>query len=216
MKRLLLTLAVVCIAVAWSYADEPSSYTPTQCAQAVKLLKSHNVMIDFCGCCEVRKKPVYVQIKSVVTDSTTIIVKGTDIESGKSYDEFVDLNAVWLPFVLNGELKKIECACVKMGWKCNPCTSLATPTGDIGQKVLDIEKEGLMDPIERSNGGKNQISVREESFPGGPLEKGRGKAGENRNLKPGQQPIKKVQLDKPQEDFPRGPVRPVRPMSDEQ
>ena len=137
--------------------DRPTPIKAAEANRAAKLLRQHNVMVDFCGCCE-KASPVYVKIKKVTVGESTIRVLGSDIETGKPYDKEVDVARTWVPIVMKGELKQMSCIGQMSGVKCDPCTTLSTPRGDIGAKIKEIEKDGLLEASDEVDKVDNKVS----------------------------------------------------------
>lgn len=154
MKKVLL-LSTLLLSFVFVYAQDktmPVELNDSQAASVAKVLRQHNIMINFCGCCD-RSTPEYIQIKKVTVESNQVIVVGTNIVTNKEFNNIVDAVKTWVPLVVNGQIKQIDCVAVKAGINCDPCTVLAAPRGEVADKVLSIEKDGLLD----YNGGNRSV-----------------------------------------------------------
>lgn len=150
-------IAIIAIAVfsmvfvcsAQQKGSNASVLTGSQAKQVAKLLKRHNVMIDFCGCCE--KSPQQcIKIDKVMNDSISVTVTGTDMASGEKYKKTIDVAEVWVPRLKERRIMQMQSVGQMAGIPCDPCTAPSVPTGKLGEKMLAMELDGLME----AEGGK--------------------------------------------------------------
>lgn len=124
--------------------NEASALTAEQASKVAKILRQHNAMIEYCGCCETPAAK-YIQISKVSHDSVSVTVTGTNIETGERYKKVVDVAEVWTPQLTSGSISKMQCVGLLAKINCDPCTNPSVPTGGIGKKMLELELDGLME-----------------------------------------------------------------------
>lgn len=151
---LALTILVSFVCSAQQKDNNASALTGSQAKQVAKILKRHNVMVDFCGCCE-KSSPQYIKIEKVMSDSIGVTVTGLNIANGAKYIKTVDVAEVWLPQLKDRRISTLKCVGQSAGIPCDPCTAPLLPTGALGDKFLAMELDGLME----ATGGKSEVSL---------------------------------------------------------
>ena len=138
-----------------------SALTATQAAQVAKILRQHNVMMEYCGCCE-KPSVSCVKISKVSYDSVSVNVKGVNMETGAAYSKTIDVAEAWVPQLATGTISKMLSVGQLAKINCDPCTTPSVPTGELGRKVLTVEMDGLMEASGASGStalknGKNEM-----------------------------------------------------------
>lgn len=149
---------------AQTVANSASVLTPNQSSRVAKVIRQHNVIMDFCGCCE-SSKPQCIQVSDVKHDSISVSVIGIDIATGKKYSKTIDVAETWIPVMVGKQVKKMACVGRSAGVNCEPCTEPSVPTGSVGEKMLALELDGLMetDPRPVKIEGKSEMKQSKSS-----------------------------------------------------
>lgn len=121
-----------------------SALTGVQASQVAKILRQHNVMMEYCGCCEVPAMSC-VEIKKVTSDTVGVTVMGVNIETGEQYVKRIDVAETWVPQLAGGAISKMQCVGQMAKVNCDPCTNPSVPSGEVGKKMLALELDGLME-----------------------------------------------------------------------
>lgn len=124
--------------------NNASALTESQASQVAKILLQHNVMMEYCGCCEVAAKSC-VQILKVTHDSVSVTVNGVNLENGEKYVKKIDVAEAWVPQLTSGAISKMQCVGQLAKINCDPCTNPSVPSGEVGKKMLALELDGLME-----------------------------------------------------------------------
>ena len=179
--------AVAFVCNAQQKGSSASALTGDQAKNVAKMLKRHNVMMDFCGCCE-KSTPLCIKIEKVTYDSIGVTVTGTDITTGEKYKKTVDVAETWVPQLKERKISKMQCVGKEAGIQCDPCTTPSVPTGKVGEKMLIMELDGLME----AEGGRSIKSADK----GNGLEIDRAKVAERKAERVEGQEVKKTELKK--------------------
>jgi hypothetical protein len=147
-KRFFLIGMTLLLLPAMMWAQEMRHLTPEQSAKALRLLRQHNTFVQYCGCCA-KDKLGYVHISEMTVKEDMVHIVGEDIAKGSPYEADIDLAAVWLPMIKEGELQSLDNLAVSVDAKADPCTKLVAPANEVMAKLLEIEKDGLMDATTR-------------------------------------------------------------------
>ena len=146
-KHLMLLAAMVApmlVCNAQKADDGASALTGVQASQVAKILRQHNVMMEYCGCCEVPAMSC-VEIKKVTSDSVSVTVSGVNIATGEQYTKKIDVAETWVPQLAGGAISKMQCVGQMAKVNCDPCTNPSVPSGEVGKKMLALELDGLME-----------------------------------------------------------------------
>ena len=138
----LLVMGVVCSAQ--QKDNEASTLTAEQAKSVAKILKQHNVMMNFCGCCE-KSSVQCIKIGKVTYDSVSVNVSGVNIETGAKYSRIIDVADIWVPQLRSRRISDMQCVGLLAGIQCDPCMSPSLPTGKVGEDMLTMELDGLME-----------------------------------------------------------------------
>lgn len=203
--------ALLC--VAQKSETSASVLTAEQAQQVAKILRQHNVMAEYCGCCE--KSAIWcVKINRVYADSIGVTVYGEDLETGERYKKVIDVAETWVPKLNMGRIEKLECVGQLAKVNCDPCTTPSVPLGNVGKKMLEMELDGLMEAGEGklakdskdSKADKkdlSEIKLRKAEMIGKgqkPVIKPGMEARKQPLLKKGDLPLKKIQKPTPSEE----------------
>lgn len=138
-----------------------SALTGDQAKNVAKILKRHNVMMDFCGCCE-KAAPRCIKIEKVTYDTIGVTVTGIDIGTGEKYKKTVDVAETWVPQLKDRRMSRMQCVGKSAGIQCDPCDPPSVPTGKVGEKMLAMELDGLMDAEDGGKSVKHMVKENEK------------------------------------------------------